>query len=73
MTSRPVVLCLGTLDTKGPETGFIAESIRTQGCDAIVLDCGSHLAMALKCIRSNAFPYCLLMQIIDSLLSLFMV
>ncbi|MBG81571.1 MAG: hypothetical protein CMJ39_12805 [Phycisphaerae bacterium] len=37
---RPVVLCLGTLDTKGPETRFIAESVRAQGCDTLVLDCG---------------------------------
>ncbi|MCH2132204.1 MAG: Tm-1-like ATP-binding domain-containing protein [Phycisphaerales bacterium] len=37
---RPSVLCLGTLDTKGPETRVLAEGIRQRGCDTIILDCG---------------------------------
>ncbi|MDG2423567.1 MAG: Tm-1-like ATP-binding domain-containing protein [Phycisphaerales bacterium] len=40
MQTRPTVLCLGTLDTKGPETAALAEGIRRRGCDTIVLDCG---------------------------------
>ncbi|MEE2907251.1 MAG: Tm-1-like ATP-binding domain-containing protein [Planctomycetota bacterium] len=38
--ARPAVLCIGTLDTKGPETAALAAGIRQRGCDTIILDSG---------------------------------
>src|SRR5438045_3804350 len=34
------VLLIGTLDTKGPETGYLRDRIREFGCDTLVLDSG---------------------------------
>ena len=34
------IAVLGTLDTKGTEIGFLAEQIRTRGCDALIIDLG---------------------------------
>ena len=34
------VLVIGTLDTKGPETAYLAERIRDFGCSTLVLDSG---------------------------------
>jgi len=38
--SRPTVVVIGTLDTKGPEIAFVASELRGLGCEAIVLDSG---------------------------------
>jgi uncharacterized protein (UPF0261 family) len=34
------VLLIGTLDTKGPETAYLSERVRSLGCGALVLDSG---------------------------------
>jgi uncharacterized protein (UPF0261 family) len=34
------VLLIGTLDTKGPETAYLRDSVRANGCDTLVLDSG---------------------------------
>ncbi len=34
------VLLIGTLDTKGPETAYLRDRVRTHGCSALVLDSG---------------------------------
>ncbi|MBI1278781.1 MAG: UPF0261 family protein [Anaerolineaceae bacterium] len=34
------VLLIGTLDTKGPETAYLRDSVRRLGCDTLVLDSG---------------------------------
>jgi uncharacterized protein (UPF0261 family) len=34
------VLLIGTLDTKGPETAYLRDRVREQGCDTLVLDSG---------------------------------
>jgi len=34
------VLVIGTMDTKGPESAYLAERIRDAGCDALLLDSG---------------------------------
>lgn len=34
------VLLIGTLDTKGPETAYLRDRVREQGCDTVVLDSG---------------------------------
>jgi uncharacterized protein (UPF0261 family) len=36
----PVVLVIGTLDTKGPETRYLKERIQALGCRTLVLDSG---------------------------------
>src|SRR5438552_2599518 len=36
----PTVLVIGTLDTKGPESAYLAERIRALGCQTLVLDSG---------------------------------
>jgi uncharacterized protein (UPF0261 family) len=36
----PTVVLVGTLDTKGPEIGFVRERLRNQGVDVIVMDTG---------------------------------
>jgi uncharacterized protein (UPF0261 family) len=38
--TAPRVLVIGTLDTKGPETAFLASRIREHGCETTVLDSG---------------------------------
>jgi len=37
---RPTIAVLATLDTKGPEAGYIRDRLRDRGLDAIVIDCG---------------------------------
>jgi len=34
------VLLIGTLDTKGPETAYLRDRVREQGCETLVLDSG---------------------------------
>jgi uncharacterized protein (UPF0261 family) len=34
------VLLIGTLDTKGPETAYLRDRVRANGCDTLVLDSG---------------------------------
>ena len=34
------VLVIGTMDTKGPESNYLAERIRDAGCQALILDSG---------------------------------
>lgn len=34
------VLVIGTMDTKGPESAYLAERIRANGCDTLTLDSG---------------------------------
>lgn len=34
------VLLIGTLDTKGPETAYLRDRVRDQGCDTLVLNSG---------------------------------
>ena len=36
----PTILVMGTLDTKGVESGFLAEQVRANGCDPLVVDLG---------------------------------
>ena len=36
----PTIAVLGTLDTKGTEVGYLAEQIRTRGCDTLIIDLG---------------------------------
>ena len=38
--AMPTILVMGTLDTKGVESGFLAEQVRASGCDALVVDLG---------------------------------
>jgi uncharacterized protein (UPF0261 family) len=37
---KRAVAVVATLDTKGPEAGFVVERIKAGGCDAVVLDTG---------------------------------
>ena len=37
---RPTIAVLATLDTKGPEAGYIRDRLRDRGLDAMVIDCG---------------------------------
>jgi uncharacterized protein (UPF0261 family) len=37
---RKVIAVIATLDTKGPEAGFVVQRIEESGCDALVLDTG---------------------------------
>ena len=41
MRDKKNIICIGTLDTKGPEIQYIKEIIQTKGHRAIVIDCGS--------------------------------
>ncbi len=34
----PIIVVMGTLDTKGPETAFLAERVKAQGCSALLMD-----------------------------------
>lgn len=34
------IVVVGTLDTKGPEVGFLKEKITSRGCTPIVIDAG---------------------------------
>ena len=36
-----VVLLIGTLDTKGPEVGFVRDVLRERGIKSIVIDVGT--------------------------------
>ncbi len=36
--STPTIVVMGTLDTKGPETTFLAERVRAHGCAALLMD-----------------------------------
>ena len=36
----PTILVMGTLDTKGVESGFLAEQVRANGSDTLVVDLG---------------------------------
>ena len=36
----PTILVMGTLDTKGAESGFLAEQVRANGSDTLVVDLG---------------------------------
>jgi uncharacterized protein (UPF0261 family) len=38
--SRPAVVLIGTLDTKGPEIAFVAAELERLGCEALILDSG---------------------------------
>ena len=38
--TMPTILVMGTLDTKGVEAGFLAEQVRANGCDTLVIDLG---------------------------------
>lgn len=38
--TRPVVVLVGTLDTKGPEYGFVREQLKGNGCDVLLVDTG---------------------------------
>ena len=37
---EPAVVAVSTLDTKGPETAYLAERIRQGGLEVLVVDCG---------------------------------
>jgi uncharacterized protein (UPF0261 family) len=37
---KPTVLLIGTLDTKGRETAYLAARVRAAGCDTLILDSG---------------------------------
>lgn len=36
----PVVVLVGTLDTKGPELRYLRERVRAAGCEVLLIDCG---------------------------------
>ncbi|MDQ4019320.1 MAG: Tm-1-like ATP-binding domain-containing protein, partial [Actinomycetota bacterium] len=36
----PTVALFGTLDTKGREYAYLAERVRAQGCDVLLVDVG---------------------------------
>jgi uncharacterized protein (UPF0261 family) len=40
VVTRPVVIVLGTLDTKGPEHAFVRDRLREAGVEAILVDVG---------------------------------
>ena len=44
----PTIAVLGTLDTKGVEVEFLAEQIRSRGCDSLIIDLGVLGAPAIK-------------------------
>jgi len=37
---RPTIAVLATLDTKGPEAGYLRDRLHDRGLDALVVDCG---------------------------------
>ncbi len=37
---RSTIAVLATLDTKGPEAGYIRDRLRDRGLDAVIIDCG---------------------------------
>jgi uncharacterized protein (UPF0261 family) len=39
---RKTVVVMGTLDTKGPETLYLAERVRAAGCSVLLMDVGTH-------------------------------
>lgn len=44
----PTILVIGTLDTKGVESEFLAERVRANGCDTLVVDLGILRAPAFE-------------------------
>jgi uncharacterized protein (UPF0261 family) len=37
---RPTIAVLATLDTKGPEAGYLRDRLRDRGLEAVIIDCG---------------------------------
>lgn len=49
----PTVAVVCTLDTKAPQAGFLAEEIRRQGCEALLIDVGVFPQTALAAAVTN--------------------